>query len=797
MESINDIAIKLSVDAEGVSRGFRTAAEETRAYQKELERLTYAVSKNDPKPYQAHVEQFAKVTEERLAREKKAQEEFNAWYNKEMEREVAAFIAAETAKEEATNSRIAAERQAALYTHNMQQLATARPLPTETEARGQELLNLEQAIRARYALMDQEQQQIQNQIAMNTKNAQRFQAVLEMETAARAQANNDLRVAITARYALLEQDERALRDNATNRATAQARATATAQQAHQQDLDNLREYITQKYAILNREEAIEKMNASNAAEIARLRTMRTRQTQEAADAQRDADFLAYKADLVRQEVAAAQNAERMNRIERARQRDAKRAADDDRVRQLNDWRLQQAMMQRAAVDTQLTVTRMGGGFGGASMAMGQASYAAEDFIQVLSMGGGLNMALMSASNNLSMVARALLGTSGAMSAIAGIGIPAVLIGTGFLIRYLMQEEEQVDQVTRAYERLNDELKRNQDTAERQLQHRFNLQDIDDLTTYSAALAKLRQETRELAKTEVEATAVEDELALKRKELRDAVAGGTIVADAQKIVDMMKQSRGVHDWMQIATAEDDVRHLTEAYKDLVDVMNTGTPDEIVRAAEEFKSIIEGTKEVFKIFPGQQTDKISPILGTDEETERLEDARKLMHELDSLTASMREKEEAIARAQENTNRLLRQENQLRQDNMRFQLSANEAQKDSANIQNELAKFLGVDSPNPMMGLDPNDFSAEQVRQSAEFLELMWRDLERQKQEILTEQQRVTPVGGLEQNAFQAQADAFKQMLDAQFRQEDPQLTEIARRQGRTNEILEGMTGIRIVQ
>jgi hypothetical protein len=902
MESINDIAIKLSVDAEGVSRGFRTAAEETRAYQKELERLVYAVGKNDPVDYNAHVTQYTQATEARLAKEKKAQEEFNAWYNKEMEREVAAFISAETAKEEATKARITAERQAALYTHNMQQIITARPLPTETEARGQELLNLEQAIRSRYALMDQEQQRIQNQIAMNTKNAQRFQAVLEMETAARAQANNDLRqymqqkyallaeeerseqlnannsaeiqrikamkvkqiadqaaaqkiadfaayktqlaqeeaasiqnaermshlaqnnaanileiqrlsvakavaareqeltdlrAAITARYALLEQDERALRDNASNRAAAQARATVAAQQAHQQDLDNLREYITQKYAILNREEAIEKMNASNAAEIARLKTMRTRQAQEAADAQRDADFLAYKADLVRQEVAAAQNAERMNRIERARQRDAKRAADDDRVRQLNDWRMQQAMMQRAAVDTQLTVARMGGGFGGAAMAMGQLSYAAEDFIQVLSMGGGLNMALMSASNNLSMVARALMGTSGALSALAGIGIPAVLIGTSILIQYLLKEEDQVDAVTRAYKRLNDELEQSKDSSSRQMQHQFNLQDIDDLTTHAAGLSKLRQETRELAKAEVDAIAIEDELTLKRKELRDAVAGGTIIADAQKIVDMMKQSQGVHDWMQIATAEDDVRHLTEAYKDLVDVMNTGTPDEIVRAAEEFKSVIEGTQEVFKIFPGQQTSKLSPILGTDEETSRLEDTQKLMHELDNVTASIREKEEAISRAQENTNRLLRQETQLRQDNIRFQLSATEAQRESLDIQNQLAQFLGVDNPNPMMGLDPNDFSAEQVRQSAEFLELMWRDLERQKQEILDEQQRVTPIGGMEQNAFQAQADAFKQMLDAQFREEDPQLTEIARRQGRTNEILEGMTGIRIVQ
>jgi len=804
MESINEIAIKLSVHAEGVSAGFRTAAEEARGFQKEIDRFAYAVDKGLNRNFGPMLDaalnaQFTKDTEERLAREKKAQEDFNTWYRKEMEQEVAAYTAAEAAKEEATQARIAAERQAALYTHNMQQLATARPLPTETEARGQELLNLEQAIRARYALMDQEQQRTQNQIAMNTTNAQRFQAVLEMETAARAQANNDLRAAITARYALLEQDERALRDNASNRAAAQARVTAAAQQAHQQDLDNLRDYITQKYAILNREEAIEKMNASNAAEIARMRTLQSEQAAARANAQRDSDFAAYKADLARQEAAGMVNAERTARIERARQLDAKRAADDDRVRQLNDWRMQQALMQRAAVDTQLTVARMGGGFGGAAMAMGQLSYAAEDLIQVLAMGGGLNMALMSASNNLSMVARALIGTSGVMSAVAGFAIPALLIGTGILIQYLLREEDQVDAVTKAYKRLHDELEHTQELLSRQMQHRFNMQDIDDLTTYSAALAKLRQEIRELAEEEAKAAALEEKIAATRKEIRDMVAGGTIIADAQKVADMMAQSAGVHGADAIAAAKKDVRDLTEAYQDLAETMATGTPDEIVRAAEEMKRVIEGTSEVFKLefLSGEQAAKLSAILGTDDEVTKLQALRELMLDLSIINGDIANGSDAIARAQENTNRLLRQENQLRQDNIRFQLSATEAQRESIDIQNQLSQFLGVDNPNPMIGMDPNDFSAEQVRQSAEFLELMWRDLERQKQEILDEQQRVTPIGGMEQNPFQAQADAFKQMLDAQFRQEDPQLAELIRRQGRTNDILEAMTGIRVIE
>jgi hypothetical protein len=386
-----------------------------------------------------------------------------------------------------------------------------------------------------------------------------------------------------------------------------------------------------------------------------------------------------------------------------------------------------------------------------------------------------------------------------MSAVAGFAIPALLIGTGILIQYLLREEDQIDAVTRAYKRLHDELEHTQDLLNRQMQHRFNMQDIDDLTTYAAALAKLRQEIRDLAEAEAEAAALEEKIAATRKEIRDTVAGGTIIADAQKVVDMMMQMQGVHDAAQIAAAKNDVRQLTEAYAELADAMATGTPDEIVRAAEEMKRVIDGTSEVFKLefLNGDQAAKLAAILGTEDEITKLEALRELMQELALMNGDMANGADAVNKAQEATNRLLRQENQLRQDNIRFQLEATDAQKEAADIQNQLAQFLGVDNPNPMQGLDPNDMSAEQARQSAEFLELMWRNLDRQKKEILEEKQRVTPVGGLEQNTFQAQADAFKQVLEATNRQEDPQLARLIRLQEAANDLLEGTTGIRIEQ
>jgi hypothetical protein len=753
MESINDIAIKLSVDAEGVSRGFRTAAEETRAYQKELERLVYAVGKNDPVDYNAHVTQYTQATEARLAKEKKAQEEFNAWYRAEADKEFQAWYAVELKKENVRQQQLAQERQSAI----------------------------------------------------NTVNAQNFQAVPEAETLGRAITNDKLEEAIKARYALLDQEERALRENAANNAATIQRANAEVQRLHQQDLDNLREYITQKYAILNREEAIERMNASNAAEIARMRTLQSQQAAARANAQRDSDFAAYKADLARQEAAGMVNAQRTARIERARQRDAKRAADDDRVRQLNDWRMQQALMQRAAVDAQLTVTRMGGGFGGAAMAIGQASYAAEDFAQVLAMGGGLNMALMSASNNLSMVVRALLGTSGAMAAVAGVAVPAVLIATGMFIRHLMEEEQQAKSTADALRDIRDAYDEVREAARRASQQRRLLRDIQNQTSVQGIENDRIEQQDRLNDLLEEQKTLEEELAALRNQA--SYAGGLGVPLDMLLEDIRRQMESgeghVGDTEALILQEQ--QRLRTAYENMQLAIEVGNEGDIILAARAYRDVLEDHVALFGLVgEGATKSALASVNGLLAQEDALKLLIEAMKEQKVAAEQIAAAEKALEDIEVRRIQLMeeaaqkeRQRMQLLQDNIRFQLEANDAQKEAADIQNQLAQFLGVDNPNPMQGLDPNDMSAEQARQSAEFLELMWRNLDRQKKEILEEKQRVTPVGGLEQNTFQAQADAFRQVLEATNRQADPQLTSIDRRLEEVNNQLEDITGIRIVQ
>jgi hypothetical protein len=875
MESINDIAIKLSVHAEGVSAGFRTAAEEARGFQKEIDRFAYAVDKGLNRNFGPMLDaalnaQFAKDTEERIAREKKAQEDFNAWYRKEMEQEVAAYTAAEAAKEEATKTRIAAERQAALYTHNMQQIITARPLPTETEARGQELQNLEQAIRARFALMDQEQQRIQNQIAMNTTNAQRFQAVLEMETAARAQANNDLRAAITARYALLEQDERALRDNASNRAAAQARATAAAQQAHQQDLDNLREYITQKYAILNREEAIERArqrDAKRAADDARRQALNDMRA-DAAERERmirDANSVQETRSIIQQIRSQERDALRARTQAQtdATRRNNEAVAEASRVIQRH-LTLQERYTQELTQLTRLqhtynTVTgaalltdqqfgraktaltiatirqQQAQRAGNAAMQQGgdvarimtgvftQASFAAEDFIQGIAF-GDVRSALLGASNNLTMVVRGLVqagtaagGTGAALAGMVGwlVAIPAAVVGLGSYILWLNRAKADTRDLEQALSELNEQWIKFERLSTINRQGRREAASIARTSTSEAADTKAADLLAERVEMEKALLDVQSKVARQNREIFVHTMGGANAL--QELKDQIAKTIAYGSEEEVAAAEamnfliedaataassGDFTGMIAAMRDISTLADEGSLRNWTEWVDDLgsfdalqKLFNSGVLGTFFTGAGDDLDALNAVQKAlaDSTLELTASERELLLNAENILNAKLKAQELYA-VEERHRRLMLQ---LAQDEIRFQLSATEAQRESLDIQNQLAQFLGVDNPNPMMGLDPNDFSAEQVRQSAEFLELMWRDLERQKQEILDEQQRVTPIGGMEQNAFQAQADAFKQMLDAQFREEDPQLTEIARRQGRTNDILEGMTGIRIVQ
>lgn len=730
MESINDIAIRLSVDAEGVSRGFRTAAEEARTYKNELDRLTYAVGKNDPKPFDAHVQQYIPVLEARLREEKKLQDEFNKWYIAEAEKEFQAWYAIEQKKEAVLQK----------------QFADAQ------------------------------------QVAINTANAQRFQAVPQAETFVRAQENDRLEEAIKARYALLDRDERAVRDNAANKLAAQARFVAEQARLHEQDLQNLKSYILQKYAAMDREESITAMNSNNIAEIQRLKALRTKQIADAANAKKEQDFLLYKADLSRQEIEGQVHAQKMSRIERARQMDAKRAEDDDYNRRMNNWKRNRAIARNQANDAALMV-RQQGGFGGASMAIGQASYAVEDFIQVLSMGGGLNMALMSASNNLSMVARSALGTSVAMSAVAGIGVPAVLIGLGFLIRSFGESKNAAEELTKQLGETRRELDHIAKMSNIDLAQKFRMEDILGMTDRGAVASELVSTNRELERMQKNLVDLEQQQQGTRKSLREALFGGekgqaqfeeqlqSLMAMKLKQADDFERVLGLN---KDATRRN-VEALQSAYLSLKDALDADNFTEAIRLATELENKYHeltigeantydtARSSLYYLLNDQERlNEFKKQMLEDGRTEeeinkQIAGAKKEIQKLEEQSAKLaREKAEAAAR-----------ELNARQEEELFMLRATEHQKAVFELQKQQEQFLGPQ--NFPAGIDGMIEMGMAAQQNMAFL-LAQQDALRKELSALGV---IKVQGGMEQNAFDAQAKAFEQVFTAATQKPNPQI------------------------
>jgi hypothetical protein len=461
--------------------------------------------------------------------------------------------------------------------------------------------------------------------------------------------------------------------------------------------------------------------------------------------------------------------------------------------------------QQAQQATNSVMARSAGGYGGMAMAMGQASYAAEDFIQVLSMGGGLNMALMSASNNLSMVVRALAGTSVAMSAIASIAVPVALLATAAFIRSLGEEEKQAESTAEALRKIRDAYDDMQDAARRASQQERLLRDIQRQTSVAGNESDREQQQDRLNDLLKEQKILEEDLiALRKKAANDVGLGVPLDMLLEDIRRQMESGEGhVGDTEALILQEQ--QRLRTAYENMQLAVEVGNEGDIIVAARAYRDVLQDQVHLFGLVGEGATksalESVNGLLAQEDALKLLIEAMKeqkvAVEQIAAAEKALEDIEVRRIQLMEEAAQKERQRMQLLQDNIRFQLEATDAQKEAADIQNQLAQFLGVDNPNPLQGMDPNDMSAEQARQAAEFLELMWRNLDRQKKEILEEKQRVTPVGGLEQNTYQAQADAFRQVLEATNREEDPQLTRLIRLQEAANDLLEGTTGIRIEQ
>jgi hypothetical protein len=441
--------------------------------------------------------------------------------------------------------------------------------------------------------------------------------------------------------------------------------------------------------------------------------------------------------------------------------------------------------------------RLNNAFGGVSGAMTQASYAAEDFIQVFSMGGGLNMALMSASNNLSMVVRALAGTSGAMAAIAGFGVPAVLIGVGALVRGLMEEEEQANKTADALRNTADAVDELFDAHDRQYKHQNALDEIRRIETMEGIMAKINQQEKERNDLLEKQERLEAKLAALREKASELSGTGASLANlGNDIAQQIANGNPEASQAEIdALIKEKVSELELVYKSLQEAITSGTEEEILRAAKQYEQVLSQYTFMNGAFSGEFIDaaheRIAALLKEEgavraikdaytEEAAGQEEISNILKEIEDAEKRRIEIADTIARQQADALKAAQEEYLLK-------LKMTEAEREAYDLRKAQEDFMGPAAHGVMgMGGGPMDMLMQQaLEQQNEAARISF--LEGQRAALVKDLEALVPEiivkAGLEQSAMDAQAKAFDQMLQASAKKPDPQIE-------RTNRLLESI-------
>jgi hypothetical protein len=609
---------------------------------------------------------------------------------------------------------------------------------------------LEAAIRERYRLLDEAGQREARLTRARLLDQKR------MEDDARRQELNDMRAAQAARERAIADADRREETRATIRLirSQQLVANQTRTQAQNAVTQRNNADIAAATQLIQRHLTVQERYAQELANLTRL--------------QHTYNLATGRALLTDQQVARAKTALTIATV-----------------------RQQQAMMGAnvGAIQTR-------NAFGGMAMAMGQASYAAEDFIQVMSMGGGLNMALMSASNNLSMVVRALLGTSGAMAAVAGFAVPVVLISLGMYIKHLMAEEEQIDNVRHAYERLRAELERVHESRSKLLELKFALEDIALINDLQTALRDINELQRERLRIEEEIAKNQDELKAAQDDADKMLTGqagiGEYIAELEemrRLLEKQEDFAGRNGEIIIETLkkiENAIDSTTVSYSQLQQALATGTGEDVIAAATALQQVLESMSLQTGPAGDAMKERLDEILSSGESIETI--VKRINEEMaqgaaltEDLEIKMRKLEELEQRRKE----LLEQQNnalRIAQEEYLLKLKMTDAERELYDLRKAQQEFMGP-AAGGLIGMGGPGAAMQMMMDQVAamgFLEAQ-RDALRKDLDALVPE--IIVKAGLEQNAMDAQAKAFEQMQQASAKKPNPQIE-------RTNKLLESI-------
>ena len=417
------------------------------------------------------------------------------------------------------------------------------------------------------------------------------------------------------------------------------------------------------------------------------------------------------------------------------------------------------------------------GFGGVTGAMTQLSFAAEDFVQVMSMGGGVNMALMSASNNLTMVARALIPTTAAFAGLAAVAIPMVLIGLGSLIRYLSQAKDESERLRNELELIRNAASEDFDLGLRSRQRNFE-QMLKDMR----ASADAEKQIQDLKSKQID---LEEELAVKRRN-----AMREIDAQVESTREATEAIRQEYIYRRVAAAEnhDEVLRLMkeeeEAVKTYAKAREQLMSTQINNAIDAQVALQRFLVDTANI-PGVDTSNIQKIL---EELESgtlgsFEAIRQALEEINKLQENQKDVQERLKElkeeeAQRQAGELKAEQDRLeaKREQLLLMMKMNDEQKKMYDLRQRQQEFVGFDPQAAGVGFGfagvAGAAANAAMQQQADQLGLQFLIAEqaRLQKEMQDAVQQPPVAGKMEQSAFQAQADAMRQVAEAANRKTD---------------------------
>jgi len=842
--SIADLVIKLGIDASGVQSGLQSAAAATRAFKDKIKPTMYGGF--DPSALKAEMDAAAAIS--RIVQKKDKERELqdaatradaaNAANRTAIQARVVAD-AAKLQQQELNNLREfitnkyavqdAIERADAANAAN-RTAAQARVVANAERLQQQELDDLREFITNKYAVQDTAERADAANAA--NKKATQAKAVADAERLQQQELDN-LREDMIRRSAIQDTADRADAANAANKKATQAKAVADAAKLQQQELDNLREDMIRRSATqdtANRITRAQQLDAKRAADDARRDALSNMRADEAA---RNRAAMGKKhQQAVAQQVTAEQQVNQtiqrnMTAFEKYEQSirnldtlktklnvtTGKAILTDEayyrEIERLTVALVRQGRAQQAAarhVNQTTDAARVMTGV------MGQASFAAEDFIQGMVF-GDVRSALLGASNNLTMVARGLISlqapafqTALATAAIP-VGLTVAVVGAALLAENLSHAVAEARTLEELLRNALIGMARGDSVAAAQAAVRMSQLEreirlraqagVTDPTALSSEIIRAENEQlrlkeklleleREIERnSRVNSVTAKEMVTLQlggvesRSELEEALYKEIQSGDAARIASGREALNTIARMEAAASAGQRENYINEArklYEQLNNMMlgNGVGFGEILLGGLVGASGLDGIlsdltalnalEDVFDTgWITRNAEDQAALLAIRERLEKMGitsqeqlDAQiKLTNDLKQVEAEIADLETRRAAAAQLQTEAAAEALTKQREEITFLLRATEAEKELLRIKKEQREFMGE---RPIM-MDPLSQAMADMAQNQLGIEF----LQAQKDALVKEMHKAIPEskGGLEQNTFSAQAKAFEQI------------------------------------